>query len=809
MDNLTLKLRGMSCAACANNVEKAIRSVPGVIDCNVNFGAEQATINYDRQRTNLEKIQAAIDAAGYSSSLQEDILTREDDVEKGSRLSEQRQLTLKVVVGGIISFFLFFGSLPMMTGLHLSLIPEFLHNPWLQLVLTTPVEFWCGGSFYRNAWKAFKRHTATMDTLITLGTSAAYLYSLFVTVFPGFFIAQGLMPHVYYEVAAIVITLILLGRLLENRAKGQTSEAIRKLIGLQARDARVIRNGVEMDVPIAEVRVNDVILVRPGEKIPVDGEVIAGASTVDEAMVTGESLPVKKQPGDEVIGATINKTGSFEFRVTRVGKDTFLAQIVKLVQQAQGSKAPIQRLADQITGWFVPAVIAIAIATFVIWFIFTGNFTLATITTVGVLIIACPCALGLATPTSVMVGTGKGAENGILIKGAQSLELAHKIQTIVLDKTGTLTQGKPTVTDFVTVNGTANANEIQLLQLAATVERNSEHPLAEAVVRYAKSQEVKLIEAKNFEANAGSGVQGIVAERLVQIGTQRWLTELGINTIALQQYQETWEAAGKTVIWIAVDGQIQGIMGIADALKPSSAAAVKALQKLGLEVVMLTGDNRQTAEAIAAQVGIKHIFAEVRPDQKAAIIQSLQQGGLGIRDWEDKGKIQRRILEQLSPLSPSTQSPVPNPQRCTELVEVYPIPSDALSLSKCTQSLVAMVGDGINDAPALAQADVGIAIGTGTDVAIAASDITLISGDLQAIVTAIQLSHATINNIRQNLFFAFIYNVIGIPIAAGILFPFSGWLLNPIIAGAAMALSSLSVVTNALRLRNFQPKVSS
>jgi Cu+-exporting ATPase len=800
MDTLTLKLRGMSCAACANNVEKAIRSVPGVIDCNVNFGAEQAAINYDRQRTNLEKIQAGIDAAGYSSSLQEDILTREDDVEKTSRLLEQRQLTLKVVVGSIISFFLFFGSLPMMTGLHLSLIPGFLHNPWLQLVLTTPVEFWCGGSFYRNAWKAFKRHTATMDTLITLGTSAAYLYSLFVTVFPRFFIAQGLMPHVYYEVAAIVITLILLGRLLENRAKGQTSEAIRKLIGLQARDARVIRNGVEMDVPIAEVRVNDVILVRPGEKIPVDGEVIAGASTVDEAMVTGESLPVKKQPGDEVIGATINKTGSFEFRVTRVGKDTFLAQIVKLVQQAQGSKAPIQRLADQVTGWFVPAVIAIAIATFVIWFIFTGNFTLATITTVGVLIIACPCALGLATPTSVMVGTGKGAENGILIKGAQSLELAHKIQTIVLDKTGTLTQGKPTVTDFVTVNGTANANEIQLLQLAATVERNSEHPLAEAVVRYAKSQEVNLIEVKNFEANAGSGVQGVVAEHLVQIGTQRWLKEFGINTIALQKYQETWEAAGKTVIWIAVDNQIQGIMGIADALKPSSAAAVKALQKLGLEVVMLTGDNRQTAEAIAQQVGIKHVFAEVRPDQKAAIIQSLQQGGLGIRDWgsgaggwEDKGKKQRRILEQVSPVSPSTQSPVPNPQ--------YPIPS--------TQSLVAMVGDGINDAPALAQADVGIAIGTGTDVAIAASDITLISGDLQAIVTAIQLSHATINNIRQNLFFAFIYNVIGIPIAAGILFPFSGWLLNPIIAGAAMALSSLSVVTNALRLRNFQPKVSS
>ncbi|WP_193195875.1 heavy metal translocating P-type ATPase [Nostoc sp. MG11] len=796
MDTLTLKLRGMSCASCANNIEKAIRSVSGVIDCNVNFGAEQATINYDRKRTNLEKIQAAIDAAGYSSySLQEEMLSGEDDIEKATRQAEQRQLILKVVVGSVISILLFVGSLPMMTGLHLPLIPGFLHDPWVQLLLTTPIQFWCGGSFYRNGWKAFKRHTATMDTLIALGTSAAYLYSLVVTIFPGFFIAQGLMPHVYYEVAAIVITLILVGRLLENRAKGQTSEAIRKLIGLQARDARVIRDGVEMDVPIAEVRINDVILVRPGEKIPVDGQVIAGASTVDEAMVTGESLPVSKQPGDEVIGATINKTGSFQFRVTRVGKDTFLAQIVKLVQQAQGSKAPIQRLADQVTGWFVPAVIAIAIATFVIWFIFMGNVTLATITTVGVLIIACPCALGLATPTSVMVGTGKGAENGILIKGAQSLELAHKIQTIVLDKTGTLTQGKPTVTDFVTVNGTAHNNEIQLLQLAATVERNSEHPLAEAVVKYAQTQQVSLTAmpgVTDFQAYAGSGVQGIVANRLVQIGTQRWLTELGINTAVLQEYKDTWEAAGKTVILIAVDSEIQGIMAIADALKPSSATAVKALQKLGLEVVMLTGDNRKTAEAIAQQVGIKQVFAEVRPDQKAAIIQSLQgemgsRGAEGRRGGGAEGQESRGRI--ITPGSARAKRPA--------------------TANSTQPSIVAMVGDGINDAPALAQADVGIAIGTGTDVAIAASDITLISGDLQAIVTAIQLSRATINNIKQNLFFAFIYNVIGIPIAAGILFPIFGWLLNPIIAGAAMALSSLSVVSNALRLRNFRPKATS
>ncbi|MBH8577811.1 heavy metal translocating P-type ATPase [Nostocaceae cyanobacterium CENA369] len=783
METLTLKLRGMSCASCANNVEQAIRSVSGVIDCNVNFGAEQTTINYDQRRTNLEKIQAAIDAAGYSSSLlQEEMLSGEDDLEKANRLAEQRELTLKVVVGGVISIILLLGSLPMMTGLNLPLIPGFLHNPWVQLLLTTPVQFWCGGSFYRNGWKALKRRTATMDTLIALGTGAAYLYSLTVTIFPEFFVAQGLIPHVYYEVAATVITLILLGRLFENRARGQTSEAIRKLIGLQAKDARVIRNGVEVDIPIAEVKVNDVILVRPGEKIPVDGEVIEGTSTVDEAMVTGESLPIHKQSGDEVIGATINGTGALKFRVTRVGKDTFLSQIVKLVQQAQGSKAPIQRLADRVTGWFVPAVIAVAIATFVIWFNFMGNLTLALITTVGVLIIACPCALGLATPTSVMVGTGKGAEHGILIKGAQSLEQAHKIQTIVLDKTGTLTQGKPTVTDFVTVNGTAHRNELKLLQLAATVERNSEHPLAEAVVKYAQSQEVSLTEAKNFTAVVGSGVQALVSDRLVQIGTQRWMAELGINTDSLQQYKDTWEAAGKTVILIAVDKEIQGVMGIADALKPSSAAAVNALQKLGLEVVMLTGDNRQTAEAIAKQVGIQRVFPEVRPDRKAAIIQSLQRG----RGAEEQ---RRTPYSELS-----TQNSALKTQH------------SALSTQ---HSIVAMVGDGINDAPALAQADVGIAIGTGTDVAIAASDITLVSGDLQGIVTAIQLSRATIRNIQQNLFFAFIYNVIGIPIAAGILFPIFGWLLNPIIAGAAMALSSVSVVTNALRLRNFQPKATS
>jgi len=750
MENVTLKLRGMSCASCANNIENVIRSVPGVFSCSVNFGVEQATVTYDAKRTDLQVIQNAVSEAGYSAKpAQDDILAPEEDAEKLTRQAENRDLTRKVWGSGIISSILLIGSLPAMTGLHIPLIPMWLHNSWLQLILTTPVLLWAGKSFFVNAWKSLKRHTATMDTLVALGTGVAYLYSLFPTFFPQWFITQGIKPDVYFEATSVIITLILLGRLLENRAKGQTSEAIRQLIGLQAKTALVIRNGQERDIPIAEVVLNDIIVIRPGDKIPVDGEIIEGSSTIDEAMVTGESLPVKKQAGDEVIGATLNKTGSFKFRATKVGKDTFLAQIVKLVQQAQSSKAPIQKLADQVTGWFVPTVIVIAIATFIFWFNIMGNVTIALITTVGVLIIACPCALGLATPTSIMVGTGKGAEYGILIKGAQSLELAHKIQTLVLDKTGTITQGQPTVTDFITLTDTATQNELNLLRLAGSVERNSEHPLAEAVVQYAQYRGVTLTDVQSFEAIAGSGVQGDVSGIRVQIGTNRWLKEQGIDTSNLQQDWDRLESNGKTVVWIAVDQQVEAIMGIADAVKPSSASAIHNLQRMGLKVVMLTGDNYRTAEAIAKEVGIKRVIAEVRPEQKAAQVEILQREG----------------------------------------------------------KIVGMVGDGINDAPALAQADVGIAIGTGTDVAIAASDITLISSDLQSIVTAIQLSRATITNIRQNLFFAFIYNVVGIPIAAGILFPIFGLLLNPIVAGAAMAFSSVSVVTNALRLRNFRPKI--
>jgi P-type Cu+ transporter len=748
IQQIKLKLRGMSCAACANSIDKAIAAVPGIVIHNVNFGTEQATIGYDPRQTTIEEIQSAVTKAGYSSDLLPDqgLITEEDAAEKLARLAESQELKLKIMVGGIISLLLVLGSIPMMIGFSLPLIPTWLHNPWLQLVLCTPVQFWCGYRFYLGAVKAYKRHQGTMDTLIAIGTSAAFGFSVLATVAPRWFLDQGLMPEVYYETAAVVITLILLGQWLEHRARGETSAAIRQLMGLQAQYARVIRQGQTIELPINEVQLKDTILVRPGEKIPVDGEIISGNSTIDEAMVTGESIPVQKQPGDEVIGATINQTGSFKFKATRIGTDTVLAQIVKLVQDAQGSKAPIQRLADKVTGWFVPVVMAISIVTFVIWFVIVGNISLALIATISVLIIACPCALGLATPTSIMVGTGKGAEHGILIKDAESLELAHKLHTIVLDKTGTITQGKPTVTDYQLVHGLEHDTELKLLQLIAAVEHNSEHPLGAAMVSYAQSQGVDLIECNDFKAIAGSGVQAVVLGQLVQIGTQRWMSELGISTNSFHEEKKTWESAAKTVVFIAVDGELAGIMGIADAVKPSAVAAIQALRQLNLTVVMLTGDNHQTAEAIARQVGIVRVEAEVRPDQKAVKIKELQRSG----------------------------------------------------------KIVAMVGDGINDAPALAQADVGIAIGTGTDVAIAASDITLISGELQGIVTAIELSKATMQNIRQNLFFAFIYNIFGIPIAAGILFPVFGWLLNPMIAGAAMAFSSVSVVTNALRLRNFK-----
>ncbi|MDH4406272.1 MAG: copper-translocating P-type ATPase [Cyanobium sp. D14.bin.5] len=662
-----------------------------------------------------------------------------------------RECTLlrrKVSVAAVLTVLVMVSSLPHMLGLHsLPLLPFWFTSPWTQLIITTPVLFWCGRDFFTGAVSAFRQHSAEMNTLVAAGTGIAYLTSLFTTLFPQVLIAEGLPADVYYETVAVILTLVLLGRLLEARARGQTSEAIRRLLQLQPPSARVLRDGQPVEVPVSMVVVGDLVQVRPGEKIPVDGEVSEGSSWVEESMLTGEPTPVAKAAGDAVIGASMNRSGSFTFRVSRVGANTVLAQIVELVRQAQSSRTQVQRLADQVVGWFVPVVIALAIAAFVVWFLISGNPVLAMLFLVSVLVIACPCALGLATPTSIMVASGKGAENGLIFRSAEALETAGKLRTIVLDKTGTLTRGQPEVTDFERLAGGVLPADT-LLALTAALESRSEHPLAEAITTYARSQLSELPAVEGFEALAGRGVQGVVAGQQVRVGTPRWFEELGIDTAALQPLVERLEAAACSLAAVVVDGRIEACFGVADPLKSSSAAAVAGLRRLGLQVVMLSGDAKRTAEVVAAQVGIERVIAEVRPADKASVIRKLQERGEGP---------------------------------------------------------VAMVGDGINDAPALAQADVGIAMGTGTDVAIAASDITLISGNLAGVPAAIELSRAAMANIRQNLFFAFAYNVAGIPIAAGLLFPLTGWLLSPMIAGAAMAFSSVSVVSNALRLRSFRP----
>ena len=663
--------------------------------------------------------------------------TDSEDTEAAERRAEIADLTRRVVVGAVLTAPVLFAA---MAG---GLVPVgILANHWAQLALLTPVMLYCGWPIHRTGWLSLAHRSAEMNSLITIGTCAAFGYSLLVTVAPGI-VPEGLRD-VYFEAVGVIITLILLGRLFEARAKAGTGEAIRKLIGLQARTARIVRDGVEADIPVDEVAAGDVVAVRPGEKIPVDGEVVSGQSSVDESMVTGEPIPVTKRPGDTVIGATINSTGAFRFRATRVGRDTMLAQIVRLVQQAQGSKAPIQRLADVVAGYFVPAVIFIAIATFAAWFVLGPQpaFTSAMVSAVAVLIIACPCALGLATPLSVMVGTGKGAEQGILIRSAEALETAHRLDTIVLDKTGTITRGQPALTD---VRPAGEVDESDLLRFAAAAERPSEHPLAAAVVSGARSRELILPEPTGFESVTGRGIRATVDGRTVLAGSPALLAEAGVDSSALDEAAERLSADGRTPILVAIDGRSAGVLGVADTLKPESAAAVATLRNLGTQVAMITGDNRRTAAAIARQVGVERVLAEVMPDRKASEVRRLQAEG-------------RRV---------------------------------------------AMVGDGINDAPALAQADVGMAIGTGTDVAIESSDITLISGALTGVVTAIRLSRATMRNIRQNLFFAFAYNVIGIPIAAGVLYPFLGLRLSPMIAAGAMALSSLSVVSNANRLRRF------
>ena len=670
-------------------------------------------------------------------------LGEEQDVEEQARQDEVRDLTRRVVVGAVLTIPVLVASMAS-DVFDATWVPPFLLNPWVQFVMITPVMFYTGWPVHQIGWLILRRRASDMNTLITIGTTAAYAYSILATVAPQLLPMD--MHHVYYEAVGTILTLIMLGRLFEAKAKAGTGQAIRELIGLQAKTARVVRDGVEHEVALEDVALGDLVVVRPGEKIPVDGELTEGRSAVDESMVTGESIPVSKEPGDPVIGATINQTGSFTMRATAVGRDTMLAQIVRLVQQAQGSKAPIQRLADTVSSYFVPAVIMIAIATFVAWYWFgpPPQFIFAMVTAVAVLIIACPCALGLATPLSVMVGTGKGAQNGILVRSAEALETAQRLQVIVCDKTGTVTRGKPELTDVVPAGA---LTDDLLLRLVAAAEQRSEHPLASAIVQGASARGLTLAEPQGFESVTGKGVRAFLENRKVRIGSARFLEEEGIDPSSLAAEADRLAAEGKTAIFAGADGLAIGLVAVADTVKPDSADSISRLRGMGLEVVMLTGDNRRTAEAVAREVAIGRVVAEVLPQDKAREISRLQAEG----------------------------------------------------------SVVAMVGDGINDAPALAQADVGIAIGTGTDVAIEASDITLISGELRGIVTAVTLSRATMRNIRQNLFLAFIYNAIGIPIAAGVLYPFVGLLLSPMIAGAAMALSSLSVVLNSNRLRRYHP----
>jgi P-type Cu+ transporter len=665
------------------------------------------------------------------------------DEEAQAQRAEIRDLTWRIVLGAVLTTpVAFFVMAHEFFDAHW--VPDLLIDPWSQLALIAPVMFLTGWPIHRTGWTSLRNRSPEMNALITLGTTAAFLYSLVVTVAPGLLPAD--LREVYYETAGVIITLILLGRFLEARAKAGTGEAMRALIGLQARTARVQRNGSEVEIPIEEVQVDDIVVVRPGEKVPVDGEIVDGRSALDESMVTGESIPVTKTIGDEVIGATVNQTGAFRFRATRVGADTMLSQIIRMVREAQASKAPIQRLVDKVSSYFVPAVVFIAIWSFAAWFVLgpPPELTLALVSAVAVLIIACPCALGLATPLSIMVGTGKGATNGILIRDAEALEGAHKVQTVILDKTGTLTKGQPALTDVLPAEG---FDEPELLALVASAERSSEHPLGEAIVRGATGRGLTLTEPADFDSVTGKGISAVIDGRAVLVGNERLLSEAGVDGAALSRSAEALAESGKTPMLAAIDGRPAGVVAVADTIKDGSAEAVATMERMGLEVVMITGDNRRTAAAIAREAGVGRVVAEVLPEDKAAEVHRVKMEG----------------------------------------------------------KRVAMVGDGINDAPALAAADVGIAIGTGTDVAMEASDVTLISGDLRGLVTSVRLSRSTMRNIRQNLFLAFIYNTLGIPIAAGILYPFFGIRLSPMVAAAAMALSSLSVVSNANRLRRFKP----
>jgi Cu+-exporting ATPase len=722
---------GMSCASCAANIERALRKVEGVREANVNLALGRATVLYDAALVGPRRLAKAVRDAGYGVA---------DTAEEAAAGADKayRALRSSVVWGGLLALVIFLGSMRHW----FPWVPAPLQNFFVLWALATPVQVVLGLRFYRGAWSALKHRTANMNTLVVVGTSAAYLFSAAATVLPGFFRRAGVEPQVYFDTSAVIIVLILFGRMLEARATGRTSDAIRRLMGLRPRTAHILGPEGEREVPIEEVRAGDVLVVRPGEKVPVDGLILEGRSSVDESMITGESLPVDKGPGEDVVGATLNKWGSFRFRAVRVGADTALARIIRMVEEAQGTKAPIQRLADVIAARFVPAVIVLAVLTFAVWALAgpAPRLVFALLNFVAVLIIACPCAMGLATPTAIMVGTGRGAERGVLIRSGESLETVHRVDTFVFDKTGTLTNGRPEVTDVLPARA-FDARE--LLSLAASVENGSEHPLAQAVVRRARAEGAPVDNAGDFRALEGMGVEGRVAGQRVLVGSRRLVESAGIDVSSLFGPAEALAGEGKTLAFVAVDGRSAGLLALADTLKPSARETVDKLRRSGRRVIMLTGDNARTARALAAEAGIEDVQADVLPGDKAEVIRSLQAEG-------------RRV---------------------------------------------AMVGDGINDAPALAQADVGLALGTGTDVAMASADITLISGDLGTVLAAVELSRRTIRTIRQNLFWAFVYNVVGIPVAAGALYPFLGLLLDPMIASAAMAMSSVSVVTNSLRLR--------
>jgi Cu+-exporting ATPase len=760
IETVSFPVDGMTCAACVNRISRFLGNVEGVEAANVNLATETATVRFDAERVGLKELEAAVVAAGYDARIERAVNASDDPaIEELADARADRDATAARNLASlrrrlIVSTAL---TVPLLLGLARMTIapwlPAFLTEPLVQLALATPVQLWAAQPFYAGASRALRHGVADMNTLVVVGTSAAYLYSLATILFPDFFQAAGLgmdgqdLP-LYFDTSAAIITLILAGRYLEARARSSTSDAIRRLIGLAPRTARVIRDGAERDVAIETVVVGDVIRVRPGEKIAVDGVVVDGRSGVDESMVTGESLPIAKAPGDEVIGATVNTTGTFTFRATRVGRDTVLAHVIRLVAEAQGSRAPIQRLADAVTGVFVPVVLGLAVLTFVVWLVAGPEpaFNLALMNTVAVLIIACPCALGLATPTSIMVGTGKGAEAGILFRNAEALERLGAVQTIVLDKTGTLTEGRPRVTEVIRVEGAPG--ETRLLALVAAAELGSEHALGDAVVRHAHDElGLELPPSGAFEATAGEGVRAVVDGSTVVVGRAGFLEAAGVDTAPLRAASEDVAAEGRSPVLVAIDGRPAAVIAVADTLKRGAVEAVAELRKLGLDVVMLTGDNQRTAEAIARAAAIETVIADVRPDGKAATIRSLQTDGRA----------------------------------------------------------VAMVGDGINDAPALAAADVGIAMGTGTDVAMESAGVTLMRGDLRTIPTAIALSRATMRNVRENLFWAFAYNTILIPVAMGVLYPAFGILLDPILAAAAMALSSVTVVSNALRLRRFRP----